>query len=102
MTFSHPLGLSKYEWDCIHHAIWARQVVSNGHFLTSPRHKPAAFRMIERGFLTRAKHTFSPPVSDDSKDWGIVIVITKRNIDNYNAAIKRERRRASRARVKKP
>lgn len=96
MAFHHPLGLSKYEWSLIVCAMHARRLVSNGHYLTGPRHKPAAFRLIERGFLTRAKHGFSPPIADNDKEWGIVVMITKKNIANYNAAMKRERRRAKR------
>lgn len=96
-AFSHPLGLSKTEWRVIATALRAHQLVSNGYYLTSPREKPAAFRLIERGFLTRAKHaSFAPPIADDDKDWGIVIVITKTNIANYNAALKREQRSARR------
>jgi hypothetical protein len=99
MPFKHPLGLSKYEWSLIVAAMKARQLVSNGHFLTGPRHKPAAFRMIERGFLTRAKHAFSPPVADNDPHWGIVIVITQKNIDTYNAAIKKAQRKSKRTKT---
>lgn len=71
------IGLKPREMQVLSAAAWAWSQVPNGHYLCSPGQKRAAERMIERGFLTKAKADFSPPVPN----W-LVVVITN---DNYSA-----------------
>lgn len=69
------IGLRPREMSVLRYASWARTQVSNGHYLCSDGQRRAAERMIERGFLTRVKHQFSPP----KPDW-IVVIITEKNM----------------------
>lgn len=85
MAFQHPLGLGKFEWEIIDRCLWARTVVENGFFLTSPSRRLAALRLIEKGYVTKAEPQIMHFGRD--KDWGIVVLITQANIDKYNAGL---------------
>lgn len=67
------LGLKPREQQVMRYARWALTQVSNGHYLTSTGQRRAAERLIERGFLTKVKSQFTPPV-----DW-LVVKLTKKN-----------------------
>jgi hypothetical protein len=95
VTFEHPLGLKLSEWRLIRDSIWARTQVPNGHYLPSLKWHKTALRLIERGYLTRAEHQFSPPT-----DW-VVVMITQENIANYNRDLRLAKRRLARAKRKK-
>lgn len=85
MTFTHPLGLKAAEWRLIRDCMHAWKLVPNGHYLPATRWYAAAVRMIDRGYLTRA-----PGASQPVPHWPgwIVILITRENIQKYNADLK--------------
>lgn len=78
--FSHPLGLTAYEWsvfaDCYH----AYHYVENGHFLPAMGKFKAAERMVEKGYLTLANRLHPG-------GWPVVMV-SQENLDKYNADLK--------------
>lgn len=82
--FSHPLGLTRTEWNVIRGALWARTQVPNGHFLcgTTKAVRNAVERLQSRKFITRVRAKFEPL----QPDWPVV-KITRRNVDAYNAAL---------------
>lgn len=72
-------ALKPREVQVINWAIWARSVTPNGHYLCSPGQVRAARRMIERGYLSKARRTGD--VNFGNPDW-LVVVLTKRNAAN--------------------
>lgn len=67
------IGLKPREMQVMRAAVWSLETVKGGRYLVSDNQRKAAERLIERGFLTKEKTTFSPPV-----DW-LVVRLTKRN-----------------------
>lgn len=78
------IGLRPREMHVLRYAVWAHSQTPNGHYLCSPGQNRAAERMIERGFLSKAEHQFSPPVPE----W-LVVVITPENMAALRAAERR-------------
>lgn len=69
---ANSLKLRPTEARLIRNCIWARSQVENGYFLTPPRTVPSALRLIERGYLTKAKDQMIPAM-------GLVVVFEQEN-----------------------
>jgi hypothetical protein len=82
-AFSHPLGLSRFEWQVFAQCNFALTQTPTGDFLTGPKHKKAALRMVEKGYLTKAEEQIMTLGCD--KAWGVVVRLTQANCDKYNA-----------------
>lgn len=79
--FSHPLGLTAYEWSVITDCWHAYEHVENGHFLPAPAKSKAGERMAERGFVTLVDRLWPA-------GWP-VFKMTPENRENYNEAIRK-------------
>ncbi|HTE37512.1 MAG TPA: hypothetical protein VK634_19740 [Reyranella sp.] len=83
--FVHPLGLSKIEWGVIQGALQSQTRFGIKDFLPNPG-KPtqnAIKRLVDLGYLTLSKRK---PVSFSGPPW-LVVRLTKKNLEKYNAAI---------------
>ena len=78
--FSHPLGLTAYEWSVIVDCYHAYEKVPNGHFLPSPGKSKAGERMAEKGYVTLVDRLYPP-------GWP-VFKMTMENLQTYNADLK--------------
>lgn len=76
-------ALKPMELRLVSNAIWARGMVSNGHYLCSERERAPAKRMVERGFLTK------PERKGDFDPSGMmyVVMITDENYAAVKAAL---------------
>ncbi|HMF66110.1 MAG TPA: hypothetical protein VK602_00700 [Phyllobacterium sp.] len=87
--FSHPLGLTAYEYSVIIDCYLAHEKVPNGHFLPSPAKFKAGERMAEKGYLTLVDR-MSPT------GWP-VFMMTLENLETYNAALAEAQKTKERA-----
>ncbi|MGU3476439.1 hypothetical protein [Methylobacterium sp. D48H] len=71
-----PLNLRPRELQVLQWARRAWDLVENGHALVSPNQIKSAQRLIDRGFLTKADTTCSPPA-----DWFFPVVLTPENVE---------------------
>ena len=74
------LGLRPHEMRVMKYAVWAAHNVKGGRYLCSDRQRASAKRLIDRGYLTKARSDFVPP----KPDW-IVVRLTRRNIAQINS-----------------
>lgn len=80
MIDMRKIGLKPREMQVLRYAMWARQTMSNGHYLVSSGQKKAAERMIERKFLTKVSNKKAGLVSFGDPDYWLVVKLTKRNV----------------------
>lgn len=78
--FTHPMGLTAYEYSVIIDCYLAYEKVSNGHFLPAFAKFKAGERMAERGYVTLVDRL-------QPGGWP-VFKMTLENLETYNADLK--------------
>lgn len=77
--FSHPLGITAYEYSIIIDCYLAYEKVPNGHFLPAFAKFKAAERMAEQGYVTLVDRL-------QPGGWPVV-KMTQENLEFYNAKL---------------
>ena len=84
--FTHPMGLTAYEYSVIIDCYLAYEKVSNGHFLPAFAKFTAGERMAERGYVTLVDRL-------QPGGWP-VFKMTLENLETYNADLERAKEEA--------
>lgn len=71
------LALPAFETQILRDCSHAWSLVSNGHYLVSPRKRPAVDRLVERGYLAKAG---KQPIAFGG-DIGVVVVMEQEHIN---------------------